>query len=148
MGGKRSARPTHMRPRASLPAGSSITGSPSLSKVSSYLLKPRLPLVAIAPHLEGCGDPTADVGLQHLVPQEASPEPHSPSCGPCWRLLSVPAAGLGSSSACQAGEDLLTTHSSAGTGECHCGPAARCGRAHTDPSYPSGLPGEQKQGTR
>ena len=58
----------------------------------------------------------------------------------------MPAAGLGSSLVCQAGEDLLTTHNSGGTGECHCGPAARCERVHTDPSYPSGLPGEQGQG--
>lgn len=77
---------------------------------------------------------------------EGTPKPHSPSCVPCWRLLSVPAARLGSSSGCQAGEGLPTTHNSVGTGECHCGPSARCGRVHTGPSYPSGPPGGRSKG--
>lgn len=108
-------------------------------------MKSWVPFAVVALNLEG-RDQTTDVGLQHLIPQGATLQPHSPSCGPCWRLPSVPAAGLGSFLACQAGEDPLTTHNSGGTGECHCGPAARCERVHTDPSYPSGLPGEQGQG--
>lgn len=120
------------------------TESPFLAQIRSDFLKPWVPFAAVALNLEGC-DQTTDIGLTASYTSESNPT-HSPSCGPCWQLPSVPAAGLGSSLACQAGEDLLTTRNSGGTGECHCGPAARCERVHTDPSYPSGLPGKQGQG--
>lgn len=96
----------------------------------------------MALNLEGC-DRTA--GPQSLMSREGTPQPDSPRCGPCWPLLSVPAAGLGSSSGCQASEGLPTTHSSVGTGECHCGPSVRCGRVHTGPSYPSGPPAGRRR---
>lgn len=81
--------------------------------------------------------------LQHSVTQEGTSPSHSPSCGPCWQQLSAPAAGLGSSSVCLAGEGLPTTHRSVGTGECRSGPSVHCGPVHTVLSYPSGPPGRQ-----
>lgn len=106
--------------------------------------KPSFPFIASVHHKRATWKKVSAKCPAHrapVLPEVPWERAHSPSCGPCWRPPSAPAARLGSSSARRAGAGPATTRRSAGSGERRRGPSVHCGPAHTGLSYPGGPPG-------